>query len=227
MLDKSVRRVMRPALAAAVRPLAAAGVRPNHLTAAALLVALAAAGLAAAGQTWTAAALWIVSRIVDGLDGELARVAVPQGRSSTHDPDLGGYFDIIGDFAAYAAIPVGVAIAQPDARLAMVFLLATYYLNGSAFLAFSSIAERRGIRTDDRSFQFLGGLAEGTETIVVHALLLLLPQHAAVIGAVFAVVVGATAIERVVITRHRLTTAPGRPAEPDPAPDGPGASSGA
>ncbi len=213
---------MRPVLAAMVRPLVAAGLRPDRVTALALLIALAAAGLAAVGQTWTAALLWLVSRVLDGLDGELARGLGPD---DPHDADIGGFLDIIGDFVAYAAIPVGIAVAQPDARLALVFLLATYYLNGSAFLAFSSIAERRGISTDSRSFQFIGHLAEGFETIMVHTALLLWPQHAAPVAGVFAVVVGLSAVERVVLAVRTIRNAPDRRTERVRGPDGPGASS--
>ena len=55
-------------------------------------------------------------------------------------------------------------------------MLLAYYVNGTAFLAFSSIAERTGHRIDDgRSLSFLGGIAEGAETILVHSLWLLVP----------------------------------------------------
>ena len=66
---------------------------------------------------------------------------------------------------------VGCAIGQPDARVACLVLLLTYYVNGTTFFAMSSIAERRGVDVDDasRTFRFSRGLAEGTETIVAHA----------------------------------------------------------
>lgn len=213
MLDRPVRRLAQPVLAAVVRPLARSGVRPNHLTAAALFVALVAALLAGTGRWVPAAAAWLASRVLDGMDGELARELRDGEVTPTrpHDPDLGGFLDIMGDFAAYAAVPIGLAVGQPDARLAVAVLLATYYLNGSAFLAFSSIAERRGIRTDERSFQFLGGLAEGTETIAVHTAMLLWPTSAATIAWVFAAVVGLTVVERVVVTARTIRDAPGDP----------------
>ncbi len=229
MLDRPARRVLRPVLAAVAAPLHRVGVTPNQLTAAALLVALVAAGLAATGETWAAAGAWLASRVLDGLDGALAREAVAGGGADGpgHDPDLGGYLDVLGDFTAYAAVPLGVAYAVPEARLAIAVLLGTYYLNGSAFLAFSSIAERRGIQTDDRSFQFLGGLAEGFETIAVHTALLLFPGAAATIAWTFAAVVAVTVVERVVLTARRIRTAPGRPSGPRRGPGAGGDGSGA
>src|SRR6266516_4617736 len=51
---------------------------------------------------------------------------------------------------------------------------------------------------DERSLRFAGGLAEGTETVVVYVLFCLLPQQAAGIAWGFAVAVGITAVQRVV-----------------------------
>lgn len=66
---------------------------------------------------------------------------------------------------------LGVAVAVPEARLACVMLLFTYYVNGATLLAYSSLAERRRLAArDERGVRFLGGLTEGTETIVVHSL---------------------------------------------------------
>lgn len=203
MLDRPVRRVLQPWLAALVRPLVDRGVRPNHLTVVGLVLAIIAAVLAARQQTVASAAFWLVSRLVDGLDGEAARAAP----SSDHDRDLGGFYDIIADFAAYAAVPIGIAVAQADARLAITFLLGTYYLSGSTFLAFSSIAERRSITTDARSFQFIGRLAEGTETIVVTTAMLLWPASAEPIAWVFAGVVGVGVVERVLVARRLVRQA--------------------
>ena len=103
----------------------------------------------------------------------------------------------------YGATVVGVAVGatgQYDAGwLPFLLVLLAYYLNGTALLAFSSIAERTGRqREDGRSLSFLGGLAEGTETMVVHSLWLVLPAHAAVIATGWAVVVLLSAAQRMV-----------------------------
>lgn len=80
-------------------------------------------------------------------------------------------------------------------------------MSGTAFLALSSLAERRRQRQyrpkgpapgnppfgDERSLRFVGGLAKGTETIVVYVLLFVLPQHAVVIVWGFTAAVAATA----------------------------------
>lgn len=150
--------------------------------------------------------LWLFSRAMNGLDGPLARrrkANVPGTTEKSPGSEAGGFLDITADFAVYGATVVGVAIgatAQYDADwLPFLLVLLAYYVNGTAFLAFSSIAERTGRQHQDgRSLSFLGGLAEGTETIAVHSLWLIIPTHAGVIAFVWTAVVGLSAAQRVV-----------------------------
>lgn len=169
VLDDAVRGVLGGALQPLVRVADRAGLRPVHLTAIGLAIGLGAAVAAAVGAWWWALALWLVGRLPDGLDGLLAR---HQGAASDH----GGFLDIMADFAGYGAFVVGVAVALPDARVACAALLFAYYLNGSAFLAISGLAEKqaRVVVVGERSLQFVRGLTEGTETITAHALFALL-----------------------------------------------------
>ncbi len=97
-----------------------------------------------------------------------------------------------------------MAVAVPDARVACLALLGAYYLSGTAFLSLSSLIERystdpnrRGVLTDERSLRFVGGLAEGAETIVVYVLFCIFPGAATVIAWVFAVAVAITAAQRI------------------------------
>jgi phosphatidylglycerophosphate synthase len=195
MLDRYARAAMEPFTSRVATALARVGVSPGVLTTTGLMLGLAAAGAAAGGRWGTALALWLVSRLADGLDGPVAR---QRGGGS----DRGGFLDIVADFTVYGAFVVGCAIGQPDARLALLVLLLTYYVNGTAFLAFSAVVTRRGQTTgleDERTLVFSRGLAEGTETIVVHALLVALPAAMATIAWVFALMVIVTAGQRVLL----------------------------
>ncbi|MBW3619507.1 MAG: CDP-alcohol phosphatidyltransferase family protein [Actinobacteria bacterium] len=188
-----MRALLQPVWEPAATRLARLGVTADVLTALGLVLGLAAAGAAAARWWGWALALWLVSRTADGLDGAVARVA----RSAS---DRGGFLDIVADFTVYGAFVVGCAVGRPDARLALLVLLLTYYVNGTAFLAFSSVVERRRHDTalaDERSFVFARGLAEGTETILAHALLVAFPAAMAVIAWAFAGVVAITVVQRV------------------------------
>lgn len=203
MLDSRVRRALAPTLDRAGAVLADAGVPPLVLTGAGF-AAGAGACVAVGLHAWTAAlVLWLANRMLDGLDGPVAR-----RHGAT---DLGGFLDIVADFAVYAGFVVALAVAVPDARIACLALLCAYYVSGTAFLALSSLLERRGVGMDEaidrtagryfdgRSLRFVGGLAEGTETVVVYVLFTVLPQHAAVIAWTFTAAVAVTASQRVAL----------------------------
>lgn len=204
MLDSTARAVLDAPLARAAALLDRPGVTPDRLTGANLVLGLASA-VAAAAQWWVPAlVLWLACRLADGLDGPLARRrrAMASPPTPPGDAGAGGFFDITADFVVYGAGVVGVAVGATAGYgaswLPFLAVLLAYYVNGAAFLAFSSIAERTGRRLDDgRSLSFLGGLAEGTETVVAHGLWLLLPAFAGPIAWVWAALVGVSAAHRV------------------------------
>ena len=171
MLDGTLRRLIDPPLDAAGRRLARRGVGADAVTLAGLAAGLAAGAAIAAG--WLAAALALValSRLADGLDGAVAR--------ATRLTDRGGYLDIVCDFAFYAAVPLGFAVADPAANaVAAAALLAAFYINGGTFLAFAAMAARRGQETaaqGRKSLYYSAGLAEGAETIAVFVAMCLFP----------------------------------------------------
>lgn len=191
MLDRRARELTGPVWDAGGRRLAAMGISPEWVTGIGFVIGIAACVAAAFAWWWTALALWLLNRIIDGLDGPLARM-----RGET---DRGGFLDIMADFAIYGGFVFGVAIALPDARLACAALLGAYYVNGSAFLALSSLLERRRDEVgDERSLRFVGGIAEGSETIIAHSALCVFPAQAALIAWVFAAAVLFTAGQRIV-----------------------------
>ncbi|MDA8367259.1 MAG: CDP-alcohol phosphatidyltransferase family protein [Actinomycetota bacterium] len=190
MFDSRIRSAIAPPLEAAGRSIAARGVSPGAVTAAGWVVGAGACVAAATAQWAVALGLWLGNRLLDGLDGPVARA-----RGAT---DRGGFLDVVADFSVYAGFVVAVAVAVPPARLACVVLLFTYYLSGTALLALSSLLERRRQSAGDgRSLRLTGGLAEGFETIVAYVAFCLLPGSAATIAWVFAGAVGLTAVQRV------------------------------
>jgi len=190
MFDTRLRRVVGPHLTVAGKGLASRGVTPGVVTGVAWLVG-AGACVAVTFRLWPAAlALWLLNRLLDGLDGPVAR-AIGQ-------TDRGAYLDVVSDFSIYGGFVLGLAIAVPNARVSCVVLLFTYYVSGTALLTLSSLLERRRQNDhDERSVRLTGGLAEGFETIVVYALFCLVPDATAVIAWTFSTAVAITAIQRV------------------------------
>ncbi|MFD2024625.1 CDP-alcohol phosphatidyltransferase family protein [Promicromonospora aerolata] len=207
MLDAPARNLLAAPLDAVAARIDRRWVTPDRVTMAGLVLGLAAAGAAALSWWGVALALWLISRLADGLDGPLARRRRASGLDTTSG-DAGGFLDITADFAVYGAFVLGVGIGWGGSMLPFLTVLLAYYINGTAFLAFSSIAERSGRRLDDgRSLSFLGGLAEGTETIIVHSVWVLAPAAAGPVAWVWAGLVLLSGGHRMVVG-YRILRAP-------------------
>jgi phosphatidylglycerophosphate synthase len=154
----------------------------NSVTAMGFLLGMGAAGFIASGQFIAGLVLFLVSRVLDGLDGAVAR--------QTRLTDLGGYLDITLDFIVYASMVLGFALADPARNaLAAAFLTTSFMAPAATFLAYAIFAAKRGITTGIRgrkSMYYLGGLTEGFETILTLSLMCLLPQWFPVIAVVYA-----------------------------------------
>lgn len=205
MLDRSLRSVLSRPLEATAAAIDRPWISPDGLTITGLVLGVGSAVAAGFQLWWVALALWLVSRVADGLDGTLARRRRRRVTEDAAPPPshAGGFLDITADFVAYGATVVGVAFGATTGYGApwwpFLLVLLAYYINGTAFLAFSSIAERSGRTIDDgRSLSFLGRIAEGTETIVVHSLWLILPFWAWQIALIWAAFVAVSATQRIV-----------------------------
>lgn len=191
MLDARLRPVIDPPLNRAGAALARAGVTANGLTFAGLALGLAGAGAIAFGHVGWGLALIIANRIADGLDGAVARARGPS--------DLGGYFDIVADFAFYVSIPLAFGILSPGNTLPALVLVASFVLTGVSFLAFAVIAAKRGEETiahGRKSFFYSTGLAEGAETIAVFIAMCVWPAWFGVIAYAYAGLCVATVFQR-------------------------------
>ncbi|MBM3602107.1 MAG: CDP-alcohol phosphatidyltransferase family protein [Alphaproteobacteria bacterium] len=205
MFDAALRRVITPPLDRAGRWLAAIGVSANAITWGGLLIGLLAVPALADGHYLTALGLIALNRLADGLDGAVARQSALT--------DFGGFLDIVADFLFYAAIPFGFALARPEDAVWLAFLLFSFFGSGASFLAFAIIAAKRGLQTQARgakSFFYLGGLAEGSETIAAFVLMCLMPQHVATIAGAFGVLCWLTTAGRMLAAARtfRLNFAP-------------------
>ena len=191
MFDARLRPLIDPPLNAAGHWLAARGASANALTITGLLIGLAAAGAISLRAYGVALSLIIVNRILDGLDGAVARMRGPS--------DFGGYLDSLCDFAFYVAVPLGFAVATPSNALPAAILIASFTITGVSFLAFAAIAAKRGLESSahgKKSFFYSTGIAEGGETIAVFVLMGAFPQEFAVIAYAYAAVCVLTVAQR-------------------------------
>lgn len=197
MLDAAARKVIDPPLNAAGRRVAALGIGADTVTILGLVIGLFAAILIALGQPLLALVPLLLSRLADGLDGAIAR--------ATEKTDFGGYLDITSDFLFYGVVPLGFVLSDPGANgVAGAFLLVSFYFNGTSFLGYAILAERRGIETTTqgvKSLYFSNGLLEGTETILFFVLICLFPSAFAPLAWIFGALCFATAGLRILSAR--------------------------
>lgn len=200
MFDARLRRLIDPPLNRIGARLAAAGITADQLTWAGFAVGMIACGFIALGWTALALVLVLVSRLADGLDGAVAR--------ATRKTDRGGFLDITLDFIFYAAAPAAFALYDPGQNaLTAALLLVTYMANGSSFLAFAIMQEKRGQETTAqgrKSLYYMSGLAEGGETILVICLWCLFPSWFTPIAAVWGVLVALSAAGRIAAANRLL-----------------------
>ncbi len=191
MLDAKLRPLIDPPLNRAGAWLARVGVTANMLTFSGLALGLGGAAAIALGYIGWGLALIVANRLLDGLDGAVARARGPS--------DLGGYFDIVADFAFYVSVPVGFGLLAPANQLPALVLVASFVLTGVSFLAFAVIAAKRGAETTAhgrKSFFYSTGLAEGAETIAVFIAMCLMPAWFGALAYAYAALCVATVFQR-------------------------------
>ena len=182
MLDRTATALIKPAVQGLAAVLFRVGLTANQITVAGFIVGVFASILIANGAYLTGATALFSSRLLDALDGAVARM--------TRATDQGGFLDIALDFLFYASIPLAFALADPlNNALPAAVLLAAFIGTATSFLAFAAIAAKRGMASlnyPDKSFYFLGGLTEATETLAFFAAMCIWPEHFPTLAYVFA-----------------------------------------
>ncbi|MGE0096970.1 MAG: CDP-alcohol phosphatidyltransferase family protein [Hydrogenophaga sp.] len=193
MFDRTLQAWLRPPLAHVARVLVHLGIGADALTFTGFALGMAAAVSIALGQFLGGLALLLISRLMDGLDGAVARATTPT--------DRGGFLDITLDFLFYAAIPLAFALHDPTTNaLPAAVLLTTFIGTGSSFLAFAIVAAQRKMTSlafPDKGFYFLGGLTEATETLVAFVAMCVWPAWFAQIAYGFAALCAVTTLLRI------------------------------
>ncbi|HCH38721.1 MAG TPA: hypothetical protein DE191_04185 [Enterobacter sp.] len=173
MLDRHLHPRIKPLLNRLVATLDKPGITPDGITLMGFAIGVLALPFLALGWYLAALVAIALNRLLDGLDGALAR---RRGLS-----DAGGFLDIPLDFLFYALVPFGFALADPvNNALPAAWLLFAFIGTGSSFLAFAALAAKHEIDNPGyahKSFYYLGGLTEGTETLLLFVLFCLFPAY--------------------------------------------------
>ncbi len=191
MIDAKLRPLIDPILNRAGRWLAARGVGADAVSIIGITAGLCAALAIYFGLFPLALGLTLLSRLLDGLDGAVAR--------ATRLTPFGGYLDIVGDFLFYVAVPLAFGLSHPAFLAPALVLMASFALTGVSFLAFAAVAAAQKIETEAhgrKSFFYSTGLAEGAETILAFVLMCLFPNAFPAIAFAYAGLCFLTVVQR-------------------------------
>ena len=192
MIDRLILPYQKKALAPLAGWLADKGVRADQLSIAGFVIGLAALPAIATGNFLLGLLLIGLNRLFDGLDGAVARLTTPT--------DRGAFLDIALDFFFYATVPLAFALYDPvENALAAAILITAFVGTGSSFLAFATIAAKRGLSADAypaKGLYYLGGLTEGAETIAIFAAMCIWPTLFPILAGLFAVLCFVTTLTR-------------------------------
>ncbi len=209
MIDATLLPLQRRVLEGPAQVLAARGVQADQITVAGFVIGALALPALALGYFGLALVLIALNRVMDGLDGAVARLTGPT--------DRGAFLDIALDFVFYALVPLGFALADPDRNaLPAAVLIAAFVGTGSSFLAFAVIAAKRGLDAahyPTKGMYYLGGLTEGFETIALFVAMCLFPDLFPVLAFIFAAACATTTLSR--WRQGWIALSPGGQADPD------------
>lgn len=170
MLDQYLRKIINPFCDLVGKKLSSLGVSANIMTVLGFVLGLAAMFMVYMGYYYAALFFFCGNRFADGIDGAIAR--------DTNLTDFGGFLDIVCDFIIYSGMVFAFGFSNIANTYYALFLIFSFIGPITSFLAYAIIASKRSVITEKRgrkSFYYLGGLCEGTETALVLVFFCLVP----------------------------------------------------
>ena len=181
MIDKQVRWLIDTPLTRLAKVMIRLGLDADKVTFIGFAIGVLAGIAIMFEQMGAGMALILLSRLCDGLDGTIARLQEPT--------DRGAFLDISLDFLFYSFIPLSFAVQDSANALAAAFLIFSFIGTGTSFLSYAAIAEKSGIDSEakgQKGIYYLGGLTEGTETIIFLCICCYWPHHFIIFATIFA-----------------------------------------
>lgn len=191
MLDATIRPIIDMPLNLAGRKIADFGISANVMTLTGFSFGVLAMVAIMAQHPLLAAILIGCNRLADGLDGAIAR---KNGLT-----DFGGFMDILSDFIIYSGVVFSFGVADSSKLPYANFLIFSFVGTITSFLAYAIIASKHQLITEKRgkkSFYYLGGLCEGTETALVLLLFCVQPQWFNITSLIFGTLCWLTTVGR-------------------------------
>jgi archaetidylinositol phosphate synthase len=169
-----------------------AGIRADRATIIGGISGIAAGVLFAYQDTALGILLLALSGGLDAVDGTIAR----EFEEATA---LGGVLDLTLDRVVEVAVLLGLIWPHPALQLPAVIVMATWYVNITAFMATGA-----ALGASEKLIHYPPGLVERSEALLFFALLALAPRSGLYLCYAYAALEAATAIQRVIYALGHL-----------------------
>ncbi|MCC5893260.1 MULTISPECIES: CDP-alcohol phosphatidyltransferase family protein [Exiguobacterium] len=192
MLDTYGSRLVRPVVERGADRLLKWKFTPNEVTILGGIIGVSVGFFIYNDMHWTAVILLWLSGLFDVLDGTMARRSTKTG--------FGTVLDLVFDRIVEISVVVALALRYPEHMPVFLFLLASFVVAMTLFLAVGASSSRR----TEKSFYYQPGLLERTECFILFTLMILFPAFVGVIATIFLILEVVTIIQRMMEARRIL-----------------------
>lgn len=184
MLDTYGSRWVRPVVERGADRLLKWRFTPNEVTLLGGVIGISVGFFIYNDMHWTALLLLWVSGLFDVLDGTMAR--------RSQKSSFGTVLDLVIDRFVEISVVIALALRYPEHMPIFLFLLASFIVAMTLFLAVGASSSKRS----EKTFYYQPGILERTECFILFSLMILIPTWVGVVASVF------LALEVITITQR-------------------------
>ncbi|ORX35093.1 hypothetical protein BD324DRAFT_652809 [Kockovaella imperatae] len=198
MLDRALRPVKEVILQPCLGFIPAS-LSPMSITYLGFAIGLSSPLFACLGSDRLALIAWLLNRLLDGLDGTVARLRSRQ-------TSWGGFMDIVCDFTIYTLLPIGIAYSPSaplpnETMLPLALLLGSFHINNVILFYLASAVPPTTTVKEMTSLQMIPALIEGSESFCFFTIMILCPSWFKEIAYGMSVLVGINILQRSLLAR--------------------------
>ena len=190
MIDQYLIKILKPLLNYLASFFYSMGINANYISFAGLALSFMSFLLILNEFFIVALFVFLLGRILDGVDGNLA--------NKTSITEFGGFIDIVCDFISYSIIPLAFILNDNSNAIFGSILLTTFFGTSSTFFGIAIFENKKTInKNSGKSFFYIGGFMGGAVTILFLSLMFLFPDKFNLIALIFSILCILSTIERI------------------------------
>ena len=190
MIDQYFVKIIKPFLEMAASPFYKFGINANYISLFGLSMSFLSFYLILKDLNITALFVFLLGRILDGVDGIIA--------NKTRITEFGGFIDIVFDLISYSLVPLAFILKDNSNAIFGSILLTTFFGTSSTFFGIAIFENNKFIkRNPEKSFFHVGGFMGGSITIFFLSLMFIFTEKFNLIALIFSVLCIIGTIERI------------------------------